>query len=177
MTVAREAAELRVKSSEYWLPGAVQAPPAACVLGKKQPASIYLPHKVGQVSVTEGRHCKGRGLPCYCLLQPSAVAFCFNCLLFLHKECSANPVLTNSSIKPPAAHGHSRIPSGPGSSRGARLGGGLPYLLFLLLKTDTARAGSMSLSLISSLCFPLFQKSRATSVILSAPALLPKQLQ
>lgn len=50
------------------------------------------------------------------------------------------------------------------------------YLLFLLLKTDTARACSMSLSLISSLCFPLFQKSKATSVILSAPALLKKQL-
>lgn len=47
-----------------------------------------------------------------------------------------------------------------------------PHLLFLLLKADTDKACSMSLSLISSLCFPLLQKSKATSVILSAPALL-----
>lgn len=46
------------------------------------------------------------------------------------------------------------------------------HSLFLLLKTDTDRACSMSLSLMSSLCRPLRQKSRATSVILSAPALL-----
>ena len=54
-------------------------------------------------------------------------------------------------------------------------GGQALHSLFLLLKADTARAGSMSLSLISSLCLPLLQKSKATSVILSAPALLQRK--
>lgn len=56
--------------------------------------------------------------------------------------------------------------------RDLNLGRGLTNSLFLLLKADTDKAGSMSPSLISSLCLPLLQKSRATSVILSAPALL-----
>lgn len=62
----------------------------------------------------------------------------------------------------------------PGEARpsGTVAGEGGPHLLFLLLKADTDSACSMSLSLISSRCFPLLQKSKATSVILSAPALL-----
>lgn len=64
----------------------------------------------------------------------------------------------------------------PGEARpsGTVAGEGGPHLLFLLLKADTDSACSMSLSLISSRCFPLLQKSKATSVILSAPALLQK---
>lgn len=49
------------------------------------------------------------------------------------------------------------------------------YSLFLLLKTDTDSAFCMSVSCISSLSFPFLQKSSATSVIFSAPALLRKE--
>lgn len=49
------------------------------------------------------------------------------------------------------------------------------YSLFLLLKTDTDNAFCTSVSCISSLFFPFLQKSNATSVIFSAPALLSKE--
>lgn len=48
------------------------------------------------------------------------------------------------------------------------------YSLFLLLKTDTDNAFWISVSCISSLVLPFLQKSSATSVIFSAPALLNK---
>lgn len=49
------------------------------------------------------------------------------------------------------------------------------YSLFLLLKTDTDSAFWISESCISSLVLPFLQKSSATSVIFSAPALLSKE--
>lgn len=49
------------------------------------------------------------------------------------------------------------------------------YSLFLLLKTDTESAFCISVSSISSLVLPFLQKSSATSVIFSAPALLSKE--
>lgn len=49
------------------------------------------------------------------------------------------------------------------------------YSLFLLLKMDTDSAFWISVSCISSLVLPFLQKSSATSVIFSAPALLSKE--
>lgn len=46
------------------------------------------------------------------------------------------------------------------------------HLLFLLLKTDSVRSVSRSLSSISSRFLPAFQKSRVFSMMLSPPALL-----
>lgn len=51
------------------------------------------------------------------------------------------------------------------------------YSLFLLLKTDTESAFWISVSWISSLVLPFLQKSSATSVIFSAPALLKEKTE